>query len=166
MTNATLEARAAEVLLQKPIVVSIGGQEYKAAPPSLATLIAVSELIAELPHCSLEGKDIISETLFIARDCRIIGEIVAMLVLGAKPPQQAIITHFWQRLWKKSPKNEHEKLATKVLHELSPTELHVIMAKLLESLNLGDFFALTTFLLDINLTKKKVGETETTAPGH
>lgn len=160
--NETLESKVANVLLQKETEIQIGKKTYKAAPPTLATLIAVSELISKLPHYHLDGENVVTESLHIAKDCKVIGDIIAVLILGAKPPTPRTFLLRWLR----REKQDQQRLATEILHELSPTQLHSTMAALLNSLNIADFFALTTFLLDINLTKKKVDATETTAPGH
>ena len=156
--NETLESKVANVLLQKETEIQIGKKTYKAAPPTLATLIAVSELISKLPHYHLDRENVVTESLHIAKDCKVIG----VLILGAKPPTPRTFLSRWLR----SEKQDQQRLATEILHELSPTQLHSTMAALLNSLNIADFFALTTFLLDINLTKKKVDATETTALGH
>ena len=152
--NETLESKVANVLLQKETEIQIGKKTYKAAPPTLATLIAVSELISKLPHYHIDGENVVAESLHIAKDCKVI--------VGAKPPTPRTLLSRWFG----REKQDLQKLATEILHELSPTQLHSTMASLLSSLNIADFFALTTFLLDINLTKRKVDATETTALGH
>ena len=61
----------------------MGVESYIVAPPSIATLILASELIAQLPGLKLDSKQVMFEYLFVAKDCKVLGEIVATLILGA-----------------------------------------------------------------------------------
>ena len=158
----TFETRVADALLQRPKSVNIGGREYAIAPPSVATLIRVSELVAQLPNRKLNDRDVVSECLAIAKDTRVLGTIVATLVLGARRPKYGR----FKRLFKWAFKRNSQELSEEILYTLSPAELHALVAQLLQSLNLGDFFALTTFLTEINMLRPtKVDATETTASG-
>ena len=84
MDKRTLEEKAADTILQRAAKVKIGGTEYEAAPPSIATLILVSEAVSRLPQRKLDDKSIVSECLAVAKDCRPLGEIAAILILGAR----------------------------------------------------------------------------------
>ena len=70
MDKRTLEEKAADTILQRAAKVKIGGTEYEAAPPSIATLILVSEAVSRLPQRKLDDKSIVSECLAVAKDCR------------------------------------------------------------------------------------------------
>lgn len=45
------------------------------------------------------------------------------------------------------------ELAKTLLEELTPRDLHNLTAQLLQRMQLADFFGLTTFLIEINLTR-------------
>lgn len=174
----TIEQKASEALLEQPLELRIAGEVYEAAPPSLATLMLISERISQLPQVRLSSESLAMESLSIAKDCRPLAEIAAILILGAKrlkagagggnPPKG-----LWQRLkgWffssrEEVGRKELERLTEALLLEQSPSQLHRLIAGLLEKMELGDFFALTTFLLEVNMLRRtKVEEIETTALG-
>lgn len=80
----TIEQKAAETILQTPVEVKVGSKTYMTAPPSTATLILASEAVSRLPHVVLDPKNVVEESLSIAKDCRALGDIVAIFILGAK----------------------------------------------------------------------------------
>ena len=82
--NKTIEQTVAETILEQPFEVKVGEKSYQVAPASTATLILVSEAISQLPHIALDTEKVVEETLSIAKDCRILGDIAAILILGAK----------------------------------------------------------------------------------
>lgn len=175
MDNRTIEEKAADTLLQKAAKVKIGGKEYEAAPPSIATLILVSEAVSRLPQRKLNEDLLISECLSVAKFCKPLGDIAAVLVLGArqynaKPlsPQEAEKGWFRWFLKRKptpSTQTQGEILSQEILETFTPRQLYDLVAMLLQRMNLSDFFALTTFLTEINLLRQTKVGTETTAFG-
>lgn len=158
MAEQTLEQKTAQAVLQQPIEVEIREKKYKIAPPSIATLILVSEGISTLPRVTLDNGKIVEESLAIARECRVLGDIVATLILGAKKASKhGIINRLFNR--------KRQRLAKTLLEELSPSELHALTAELLKTMQIGDFFGLTTFLLEVNLLRPTKVVSETTAFG-
>lgn len=173
MDKRTLEEKAADTILQRAAKVKIGGTEYEAAPPSMATLILVSEAVSRLPQRKLDDKSIVSECLAVAKDCRPLGEIAAILILGARhindkanDPQRAqkgLFSRLFSR--KRKTLTKKEALAQEIIDTYTPTELHSLIAMLLQRMDLADFFALTTFLTEVNLLRQTKVETGTTAFG-
>lgn len=176
----TIEQQVAKTLLQQATEVKIGDKTYTAAPPSVATLILVSEAVSRLPHRSLDKSNIVSECLAIAKDCRFLGDVAAILLLGARhinsqasTPQtapQSPIKRFFGRLFHRqtgeTPLTDRQRLSNELLEEMSPAQLHGLIAALLQGMELADFFALTTFLTEVNLTRQTKVETNgTTAFG-
>ncbi len=175
MDNRTLEQKAADTILQKAAKVNIGGKEYEAAPPSIATLILVSEAVSRLPHRRLDDKNLVLESLNVAKHCKVLGDVAAILILGArhfnekvKNPQKA--EKGWlRRLFSRKPKltqhTQGEILSQEILETYSPQKLYDLIAMLLQRMDLSDFFALTTFLTEVNLLRQTKVETETTVFG-
>lgn len=179
----TIEQQVAQTLLQQATEVKIGDKTYTAAPPSVATLILVSEAVSRLPQRILDKANIVSECLAVAKDCRFLGDVAAILLLGARhinsqaaTPQTAPqnpVRRFFSRLFHRQtaqtaeqPLTDRQRLANDLLEEMSPAKLHGLIATLLQGMELADFFALTTFLTEVNLTRQtKVGTSVTTAFG-
>lgn len=175
MDNRTLEQKAADTILQKAAKVNIGGKEYEAAPPSIATLILVSEAVSRFPHRRLDDKNLVLESLNIAKHGKVLGDVAAILILGArhfndkdKNPQRAEKGWF-RRLFSRKPRltqrTQGEILSQEILETYSPQKLYDLIAMLLQRMDLADFFALTTFLTEVNLLRQTKVETETTAFG-
>lgn len=163
-TKTTIEQRAASTILGKPFVVSAGGKDYNVAPPTLATLIEVSALVSELPDEAPTISDkIVQECLRTAKHWRILGDITALLILGAERPDHGakrLISGFKNGLFRiVGRKSERETLAEDIVSFNSPNEILYIISKILGTLQLNDFFALTTFLKETNvLAPMKVAE--------
>ena len=162
----TTEQKVSDTILQKPIEVSVGGKKYTASPASTATLILVSEAISLLPHAKLDPERLVEDSLSIAKECRPLGDIAAILLLGAKNLTGTVKTRQKtekRRLWgllKYTEEIEVEQvidrkaeLARELLDDLSPRELNNLVVMLLQKMELGDFFGLTTFLTEINLLR-------------
>ena len=160
MNNKNIEAKTASTILQKPEEVVVGNTLYKVAPPSTATLILVSEAVANMPKVNLKSENIVDESLYIAKDCRIEGEIVAIMILGAKGLTETIRVRKWGLIPHKITINKKESLAKQLLEDITPRELMNLTSRLLQGMQIADFFGLTTFLIEINLLRQtKVGET-------
>ena len=167
----TIEQRVGATILQQPRQISIAGKTYSVAPPTIATLILVSEAISLLPQEYLDEEHIVEETLRIAKDCRVLGDILAILILGAKglTEERAIEerTFFGLRRRRTVRKIDRKReLADELLEALAPRDLSRLISELLRDLQLGDFFGATTSLLEVNLIRAtREVWTETTAHG-
>ena len=148
-----IESRAAATVLQKPLTLKLGGRQYTVAPPTLATLILVSEAAAQLPPDRPDPDRVLEETLRLARDCRPLGDIAAILILGGR------------RLRTRLGRWRARRLARRLLDTCSPRELHAGLAQVFKQMEVGDFFGLTTFLIEINLTRPTKVVTTPTASG-
>ena len=153
-----IESKVANTILQRPQAIKIGDKTYQVAPPSTATLIIVSELVAQMPNIKLDSEDVMSESLKIAKDCKVIGGIVSVLILGAKKPKKKKADKWFS--WFKPVKDTRSELAEEILECLTPIELNALVQKLLSGMEISFFFGISTFLIGINLTKEtKVEET-------
>lgn len=173
--SSTTEERVAQTILQQPMVIHVGDNDYSVAPPSTATLILVSAAVSRLPILELNPEKIVQGVLHNAKDCEVVGEIIATLILGAKHVNDPVKTkrkcrcsilfgliHYNRN--KKVRETKREQLSRELLENLTPRELQDNLAKILATMQIGDFFGLTTFLNEINQTRPtKV--VEPTAPG-
>lgn len=165
----TVESRTADAILQKPQQITICNETYQAAPPSIATLILVSEAVADLPNIKLDAENIVTESLCIAKDCRALGDIIAILILGATNlcATKTIKTkHLFGLITKHKDITIDNKaaLAENILEELSPREISDMFTKLMSGMELAFFFGFTTSLTEINLLRQ-TRNVKTTASG-
>lgn len=172
-----IETKVAKTVLQQPEEVIIGDTVYQVAPPSSATLILMSEAASRMPQVKLDADRIVDEVLAMAQDCRPMGEFVAIMILGAKNlterkkvPVKTEKRRFFG-LVKFVKEHEADKvidqktiLAKKLLEDIEPRELHSLAARLLQRMQIADFFGLTTFLIETNLLRQ-TREVVTTASG-
>ena len=171
-TNSTIEEKVAQTILQQPLTIDVGDQQYQVAPPSTATLILVSAAVSRLPHLTLDQEQLVQEAINVAKDCQPIGEIVATLILGAKHVNDVVESYvettrsycfglFKRRVRNKVSVIKREALSRQLLEELTPRELQSILVRILNAMEIGDFFGLTTFLLGVNTIKRTKVESQT-----
>lgn len=160
----TIETKAAESILQTATeTIEIGGKKWEIGKPTVGTIIMASELISQLPKpkSNVASKDIIPEVMRVAKDAKVIGKIVAVLILGAKRvlEHRKNGKHSW---WKclidcifrrKKIREEIDALADLVLQELDSNDIFTIISKCLGNLQLGSFFGITTSLSQSNVLK-------------
>jgi hypothetical protein len=175
-TKETIQQQVAETLLQQEEIINIGDKQYAIAPPSIATLVLASEVVSKLPHVKLDEERIMEGTLAIAKDCAILGDLAAVLVLGAKHIKDEVAIrkieekrHLWGLYKTKeitiTTISKREQLAKELMEDLTPREMQNLIAQIIAKMQVGDFFGLTTFLIEITLTQPTKVETEATASG-
>lgn len=161
----TTEKKVADALLQREQEITLSGKVYKVAPPSMATLILVSECLAELPEelFSATGDDVnlTIEALRSARYARPIGKAIATLILGAKRIRRDNLLSWWLRWLRQA--SRLDSVALKVLESYPPSELSSVFLQLVSRMEVGDFFALTAFLQGLRVTKptREAGNNQT-----
>lgn len=151
-----IETRVKGTVLEEPVTVVIGQKTYNVAPPTVATLILASEAVSRLPKITLDPEKLVQECFFVAKDCRVLGEVAAVLIHGAKPADiqrrtpLSRIKQAVRRLFN-NKRTEKDILTDEILATLSPTDLFQVISKILSTMQLSDFFGLTTFLTEVNL---------------
>lgn len=168
----SLETKVVDTILERTTdTITIDGKDYPIAPPTAGTLILVSELTAKFPVISEAPKNIYQEVLATAKDMKILGNIVATLILGAKRIKEnrtvsvSKTTHEIRKWsWRKfryvkenitetTEMLEVQYLAMRLIDEVSNATLLKIIAKRLGMMQVQDFFELTTFLSVANRLK-------------
>lgn len=170
MTEQTIESKVASAILERPVAsVELDGVKYDIAPPSIATLILVSEIVSTLPEVKpVSGDKILYSVLHIAKDYRALGDIVAVLILGAKGLTETTTRKIVKRRLFGLKKVEVEEtvtidrkseLAKVVLENMRPSVMLNVIVRRLQDLEVGDFFGITTSLSEANILKptKEVG---------
>lgn len=162
MTQSTIESRVASAILERPTgIIEIAGQEYRVAPPTLATLILVSEIVSTLPVVdnTANPDTRIHSVLHHARNYKALGDIAAVLILGAKAIRDEERQNSRPNRWhsfirrKKRTVSRREALAEAILENISPQKLFDIIISRLKEQEVGFFFLITTSLSEANLLK-------------
>ena len=164
MNEQTIESKVAAAILEKPVAsIELEGKTYDIAPPSIATLILVSEIVSGLPEVEPVSKDkIVYWVLQNAKNYRALGDFVAVLILGAKGLTETTTRKVVKKRWFGLVKVEIEETATIdrkaelsriILENVRPSVLFNIVIRRLNDLEVGDFFGITTSLAEVNLLK-------------
>lgn len=158
-TEKETRGDVADAVLQTEKDVVIGARTYRVAPPTTATLIMVSRLIPQLPAEEPDGDNVLAWVLGNARHYGMIGDILAVLVLGAKRCREGGGKSLrWLKKGRKRHITEQEELAEYILEETSPSEQVALMTELIGRMQVASFFGLTTFLSGLNILKVTKGE--------
>lgn len=165
----TVEKKVSDAILQTKEDITIGGKTYKIGKPTVATVIMCSELISRMPAVGQVSADkIVFEVLHTAKDMKVLGQICAVLILGAKKvkeiredAQKRTHKRLFSFLRKTDKPNEFDALSEEILDNASSKEMSELISKRLVDLDIGDFFGVTTSLAEANLlrpTKREVDD--------
>nr|WP_294713549.1 hypothetical protein [Prevotella sp.] len=158
MEQNYIERKVADAILEKKVgTLEIEGKQYNIAPPSIATLILVSEIVAGLPIVEkVDNKQIVYSVLHYAKDFKALGEMAAILILGAKEckrsekkPRFYSIRHFFGYEYVPTK----DELAEIILQNVRPTVLFDVIIQRLKDMEVSSFFAITTSLSEANILK-------------
>lgn len=159
MSKETIEKQTASTLLQKPVEVNIGGRKVRAPQPTLETLVSVSERISELPTDMTAGEDgnVFVLTLRHAKEYKTVADIIATMLIPTRIKRYSLLSWVYTL--------RYRRMVRRLRYTVSPSQMQEICTKVLQTMQIGDFFGLTTFLAGINLTKATKVENSTTASG-
>ncbi len=139
----TLESKVASAILQERSIVILAGRQFKAAKPTLATLIDASRYISELPKFKMEGKNPVFDSLSIASDCSSIAKVIAAMLLGGKKHKGLLYRIRFRRI------------VRIITDKATQIEINLALRALLDGLQVEYFFVTTTSLIEINLLKAR-----------
>ena len=144
----SIERKVEEAILSKDMIVSIGNDKYRIKRPTIATLIAVSAEISELPTMEIRENKQMIDIVRNAKHYDKIGMIFAIMIRGYRNDEG----------WLKSILNRsrNKKLAKRILNSYTPRELAVALASVFSKMEVKDFFVLTTSLSEVNVIKRTV----------
>lgn len=161
----SVEEQTAETLLQEAKRVEVDGTTYEVPAPTLGTLVMVSSVVSRMTVVG-RGDNITMTALARSGDAPLVAEAIATIILGARAIKRG------GRRWLPSlcGRRRLVRLTTRILESYTPADALRVLLRLLDGMQLGVFFELTTFLGGASVTRPtKVVETETataaTAPG-
>lgn len=139
--------KAAETILKKEKIIRIGNRNISCKPITLATFVAVSEIVSCFPQISEElqrtNDEILSFVLTDAKKYEGLADMIAILVLGQ--PRKDSILKRWKR----------RRLSNYIADKVPAYELGTILNQLLDSVSIAHFFQCTASLSELNLLKEK-----------
>lgn len=146
-----IERKVADTILESKKKVELGGVIYEVAPPSMNTLYELSAMVSGLPMIDVDKEDVITLVIRHAKDCRILNDIVALLIVGYRGMKK-------RKLFGKNP---FEQVRERIGNE-RPRLVEGVLSGILKDSDIESFFRITTFLREVNLLNptEKVG-----APG-
>lgn len=153
----TIESKVADAILERNVgKIEIDGSVYEIAAPSIATLILVSEIVSQFPIVR-EDADQVTSVLHHAKEFRGLGDLAAVLILGAKNlTETRTIRKKFLGLTvhrKRITVDKQAELAKLFLENIRPSVLLEVIVKRLIDLEVGDFFGITTSLTEVNILK-------------
>lgn len=161
MKQETIEQKVSRAILEKPVgEIEIEGRVYQIAPPSIATLIEVSEVVSTLPIVeSVAQEKVFITSLRYAKGFRPLGDIAAILILGAKNLKETKTIRTRKKKfgipygWREETKEIDRKaeLSKLILENVRPTVLFDCVVKRLQDMEITSFFAIITSLAGANL---------------
>ena len=147
-----IEQLIGEAILQDTKEIVVAGQTYHIGKPSVATVIEASKYISRLPAIPAfkEESDRLTFVLSYAKDCELIGDIAALLLLGKK--NMTTTKEFLGIPYKKI--DNIARLSSYLLEDFSTEELSLIIAESIGMQRIGFFLTTITILNEANLLKR------------
>lgn len=157
-----IETQTSQLLNDTPTTIVIGGATYQIAPPTFANLAHISSEIAQLEMGTIDPAQLAEGVLREARHSYQLARIIATAIEETERPT------WYQRLGRKLRERiTRTTLTDRIYKTATPSEATQAFAEILQTLQLGDFFAFTTFLSGARVTRatKVESATEATARG-
>ena len=159
-----MEEKVAKTLLEEPTAVTIGGEAYKVAPPSIFTLVRASKYISKIPTDTINETNILGSIIHNAEEYENIAWAIAVILLGNHFTE--VVTYPKWQFWKRKKSITKGENLVKKLMKTPITEVTDAFFKVLAQMDIRAFFVITTSLKGMMITKPtKEVETETTASG-
>ena len=159
-----MEEKVAQTLLEEPTTVTIGGEAYQVAPPSIFTLVRASKYISKIPTDTISEGNIFGSIIHNAEDYQNIAWAISVIVLGNDFTE--VETYPKWQFWKRKKSVTKGESLVKKLMKTPITEVTDAFFKVLGQIDIRAFFVITTSLKGMMITKptKEVGN-EMTASG-
>lgn len=159
-----MEEKVAQTLLEEPTTVTIGGEAYQVAPPSIFTLVRASKYISKIPTDTINETNILGSIIHNAEEYENIAWAIAVILLGNHFTE--VVTYPKWQFWRREKNVTKGEMLAKKLINTPITEVSAAFFKVLGQMDIRAFFVITTSLKGMMITKPtKEVENETTASG-
>ena len=143
-----IEVPTSNLLNDTPTIIVIGGATYQIAPPTFANLARISSEIAQLDMGTIDPAQLAEGVLREARHGYQLARIISTAIEETERPTRL------QRTWRKLRERiTRTTLADRIYQTATPSEATQAFSEILQTLQLGDFFAITTFLSGARITR-------------
>ncbi len=159
-----MEEKVAQTLLEEPTTVTIGGEAYKVAPPSIFTLVRASKYISKIPTDTINETNILGSIIHNAEEYENIAWAIAVILLGNHFTE--VVTYPKWQFWRKTKNITKGEMLAKKLINTPITEVSAAFFNMLAQMDIRPFFVISTSLRGMMITKPtKEVENEMTASG-
>ena len=159
-----MEEQVAQTLLEEPTTVTIGGEAYKVAPPSIFTLVMASKYISKIPTDTISEGNVFGSIIHNAEEYENIAWAISVIVLGDDFNELSPYPK-WQ-FWKRKKNVTKGENLVKKLMKAPINEVSTAFFKVLGQMDIRAFFVITTSLKGMMITKPtKEVVNETTVSG-
>ena len=160
-----IETQTSNLLNDTPTTIVIGGATYQIAPPTFANLARISSEIAQLEIGTIDPEHLAEDVIREARHGYQLARIIATAI--EETERKTWYERLWDKLRQRITRTTRTTLTDRIYRTATPSEATQAFAEILQTLQLGDFFAFTTFLSGARITRATKVESETgaTAPG-
>lgn len=166
----TPEEKATKTINEELKSVTIGGTTYTAKPATLATLIEVGAIASTIPTDDEQGGEetAIAYTLRNAREASKVTSIIATLIIGIEPQRERkglkgiLIPRRLRNAKETKNRRQIKELTHQLNKKLTPSTAYKALIDLLPLMEIEHFFALSTFLHQMNTIPARKVEEETT----
>lgn len=154
VASAILEKAASEI--------EIDGRTYQIADPTIATIILISEIISTLPVVeNVPVEQRLYAALHYAKDYKAVGDICAILILGAKglnveeeiTEEKRLFGVFKRKRTRRVRTNKRAELSRLIIENMRPSVVFDCIVSRLQDMEIASFFAITTSLSEVNILK-------------
>ena len=159
-----MEEKVAQTLLEEPTTVTIEGEAYQVAPPSIFTLVRASKYISKIPTDTINEGNILGSIIHNAEEYENIAWAIAVILLGNHFTE--VVTYPKWQFWRKTKNITKGEILAKKLINTPITEVSAAFFKVLGQIDIRAFFVVSTSLKGMMITKPtKEVENEMTAYG-
>jgi hypothetical protein len=156
MRNGKIEISAGDTILQNPKTINVGNETYEVSPPVVATMIEVSRYVALIPEFVFEEENVFQNILLNTKHCDVIGDIIAILILGKKNLTKIVKTkNIFGKIRTKALINRQAELKEEILNNLSMEQCYNLLVEMLEFQKIGFFLNTIKLLNEIAMLRAK-----------
>lgn len=150
----SIEKQVAEAILQDKILINLGDRKIQVPRPTLGTMIEVSKIISEcgVGEFKTDAQNALSETIRIAKDCDMLADVLAILILGVKKRFLSINFLGLNILLR----NRQKRLKNEILKNLTPKTIAEAIAQIFGAMECGFFLSTLIILKPANILKPTI----------